>query len=192
MKRFPLMLLALATVAAGCTDSPESVSREYRNANNEAIDAMMMVVDDATAERMVRRIFKPLQERYDVLDKKLAAVEQNRDQKDFVKEVFESNGVHLYLTEIEVNRQRFILESVRLKAIHKQLKDAGHETPGLDELIGRTETLEPVRKQLTSPLLVTKMATFKTWKLGNFDELLGEFMERRRFFEAPKDLSLVK
>jgi hypothetical protein len=191
MKRIPLVFLSLAPLLAGCVDTPDSVSREYRNVNNEVIDSLMMTTNDATAERMLRRIIKPSKDRYDAIDKKLASVEQNSDRKDFVKAVFESNGVHLYLTELDVNRQRFVLEMARLRKLHKELTDAGEECPALKELVADESTLDHVRKQLTDPNLLKTMKNFKKWKLSEYPELLEKFMERRKVFQLKEKLDLV-
>ncbi|MBI2805201.1 MAG: hypothetical protein HYX68_09515 [Planctomycetes bacterium] len=191
MKRIPLVFLSLAPILAGCVDTPDSVSREYRNVNNEVIDSLMMTTNDATAERMLRRIIKPSKDRYDAIDKKLASVEQNSDRKDFVKAVFESNGVHLYLTELDVNRQRFVLEMARLRKLYKELADAGEECPALKELVADESTLDHVRKQLTDPNLLKTMKNFKKWKLSEYPELLEKFMERRKVFQLKEKLDLV-
>ena len=51
MKKRCLLVLCLVAGLSGCTDTIDSVTREYRNANNEAIDAMMMVTSEARAGR---------------------------------------------------------------------------------------------------------------------------------------------
>ncbi len=55
-----LLVSALVLFLTGCTDNMDSITRELRNCNNEAIDAMMMVTSEEQARHMTMRIFKPL------------------------------------------------------------------------------------------------------------------------------------
>src|SRR5207253_7776082 len=92
MMRFRLLLLGLVFGAVGCTDSIDTVTREYRALNNEAIDALTMITTEAKAQEMTIRVFKPMRDKYMAIDKKLTIVKSNRDKPEFAKEVLESDG----------------------------------------------------------------------------------------------------
>ena len=64
MKKRCLLVMCLLAGLSGCTDTIDTVTREYRNTNNEGVDAMMMVNSDAQAGIMIARIFKPSTDRY--------------------------------------------------------------------------------------------------------------------------------
>lgn len=123
MKKCVRSFSFLAVTLAGCAESVESISREYRNANNEAIDAMMMVINEEQAVRMKARVFLPLRDRYQELDRKLASLRVNRTRKELARELSESEGVKLYVAELAINRQRFDLETTRLRNLLKQTLD---------------------------------------------------------------------
>ena len=116
----PILILLLA----GCTDNIDSITREFRNCNNEAIDAMMMITNDEQAGRMTMRVLKPIGQRYQDIEFKLKAWQSNRNSnKETVEEIFNSNGFYLYMAELEVNRQRYGLEKARLRNLYKQLQN---------------------------------------------------------------------
>jgi hypothetical protein len=186
MMKCKLPLLALVLVAAGCTDDVNSVTREYRATTNEAIDAMMMVTDEASAKRMTLRVFKPMNDRYTAIDRKLLIVKSNREKPEFVKEVFEVDGVQIYLTDLEVNRQRYALEITRLRNLYAAEIKAGEVCPSLEELAKKDKLLEPLRKQLMEPELLKLMKDFPKWKVPDYDKMFVKFAERRATF-LPKD-----
>jgi hypothetical protein len=211
MIRVHLPLVVLTLVCAGCVDSWDTEMREYRNTNNEVIDAMMMVTSESQAEGMTARVFKPMGERYEAIDKKLGILVIGAAKKDIVKEVFESDGVHMYLTELEVNRQRFALEMTRLRNLRQQILDAEMAElkrqgdanpkvdaqkicPKLDDLVSNGDTLRKIREQLgpKAPLL-DLMNQFGTWKqVQTFPEMVVEFKKRRELFESKKPVILVQ
>lgn len=191
MMRLHLAFAVLVLIFAGCVDTVDSVAREYRNANNEIIDAMMMVTSDARAEGMMARIFKPSSDRYEAIDKKLGILVINRTKKELVKEVFESEGVHMYLTELEVNRQRFALELTRIRNLHKQMVDDGRECQKIEDVINKGEALNKIRDQLEKPELVSIMNQFRGWKIDKYAEMLEDFHKRRQVYELKKDIILV-
>ena len=113
MNRCLLLILLLGIV--GCTDTADTVMLEYRNLDNEALDAMMMVTDGNQATRMDLRIFKDLRNRYDRIDKKLNIMMINRTSKELVQEVYESTGIIMYVHESNLNRDRYKLEADRIR-----------------------------------------------------------------------------
>ena len=192
MIRRCLLILGLLLLLTGCTDSIDSVTRELRNMNNEVIDAMMMVTNETQAHRMNARVFKPMRERYGEIERKLKIVNANRLKKEFAKEVLESDGMQVYLTDLAVNRQRFALEMTRLRNLHKQiLDDADPQQPPqkicpvLHEMMTKEGFFDPVQKQLYAPTLVKMMHDFPTWKLQGYDEMWVKFAERRDAFLPP-------
>lgn len=192
MMKYKLTLLALICVAAGCTDDVDSVVREYRATTNEAIDALMMVTSEAAADRMTVRVLKPMQKRYENIDKKLGLVKYNRTKAEFVKEVLESDGVHIYLTDLMVNHGRLDLEMKRLKHLYKAEIDAGEVCPKLEELVkDKSSILEPLKKNLEDPELRRMMKEFPNWKVASYNELLTKFTERHKTFLPKRDVKLA-
>ena len=196
-------LLGVLFTLVGCTDTIDSVTREYRNASNEAIDALTMVTDDASAHRMTIRVFTPMAERFKSIDNKLKIIETNRPTKlAFVKEVMESDGFQLYLTDLEVNRQRMSLEVARLRNLandyikkeRQRLDDEGKldeqvnvttVCPNLAKLALEDSTLSVLREQLVRPQLLEKVNNFPNWNVTGYDVIYSKFKERRKAFEAP-------
>ena len=191
MMKYKFPLLTLTFLAAGCTDDVDSVAREYRATTNEAIDALMMVTSEASAHRMTERVLKPMQKRYEAIDKKLGLVKYNRTKAEFAKEVLESDGVHIYLTDLMVNHGRLALEMKRLKHLYKTEIDAGEVCPKLEELVkDKAPILEPLKKNLEEPELLRMMKEFQNWKVSSYDELLKKHMERRKTFLPKRDINL--
>jgi hypothetical protein len=191
MMNYKLPLLAFVFVAVGCTDDVDSVTREYRATTNEAIDALMMVTSEASAHRMTERVLKPMQKRYENIDKKLGLVKYNRTKAEFVKEVLESDGVHIYLTDLMVNHGRLALEMKRLKHLYKAEIEAGEVCPKLDELVNKDGILDPLKKNLKEPELTRMMKEFPNWKVSSYSELLAKHMERRKTFLPKRDINLA-
>ena len=80
MMRRIVPLLFLLT-GAGCVDNADSIAREFRNANNEVLDAMMMVTSEAQAGRMKIRVFAPLGDRLKFIERKLDIMDTNLGAK---------------------------------------------------------------------------------------------------------------
>ena len=78
IRKFSSLILLLALT--GCIDTIDSVTREYRNTTNEAIDALMMTTSDAQAKVVVLRVFKTLDDRYKLSDHRLKTVKMNRTE----------------------------------------------------------------------------------------------------------------
>ncbi len=204
---FVLCLLCLV----GCTDTPDSMARQYRNAINECMDALMFVTDESSANRMKIRVFKPMFDRFQGLDKKMTIFKNNLKKPAYVKEVFESDGIHLYLSELQINRQRFALERTRLRLIYQQRIERDRErfdnqgdeekqfnpataSPALHGII-EGDTLDPLWRQLKEPALATDFDQFPSWGGGEKDypKLFDPFKKKRDAGGAfaPKEVKLV-
>jgi hypothetical protein len=192
MMRCKLLFFAFVLTAAGCTDDVDSITREYRATTNEAIDALMMVTNEAAAKRMTLRVLKPMAKRYGDIDKKLSNLRSNRDKAPFVKEVFESDGVQIYLTDLTVNRQRYSLEITRLRNLYAEIKAADETCPSLEDLVTKDTLLEPLRKHLKESELVAVMTKFPSWKVPNYDQMYAKFAERRATFVPQREIQLIK
>jgi hypothetical protein len=158
-------LLSLGIVAlAGCTDTIDSICREYRNTDNEVIDALMMITTEEKAAEMNTRVFKGLKERYKRIDDKYKAWEINQETNlELVKQILTSDGMHLYRAELAKNRKRFALEMQRLSKLRSQyLEDAEdgdlkRVAPTLEVMGNEAHALGPFAEQLSGPHLEKKI-----------------------------------
>jgi hypothetical protein len=194
MKKRHLAIVGFLLGLSGCTDTPDSVCREYRNAINEAIDAMMFITDEPSAKRMTVRILKPMTERFRAIDFKMRIVRSNRTKPEFAEEVLTSDGVQMYITELEVNQQRYSLELTRLCQVFAKLEeaevnegDAAKNNPALKALVlEKSDILSPLEEQLTSPKLYAEMSNIPLWKLKEQEKLMKVFNDKRKVFK-PRD-----
>lgn len=177
MKKRTLLLFALVSVA-GCVDTPDSICREFLNANNENIDALMMVTDERQARNMTFRVFSLMGDRYTALDKKWEIIEvsMGRPNIETIKEFLEADGLHLYRAEYKINAQRFTLEMARIRNLLDQYvtreKEAAKEKgedpndvrsdrwPMLHAIINTPSVIGPLRTQLEKPKLEGVLARF--------------------------------
>ena len=144
MKKRILLILALASVV-GCVDTPDSVCREFRNANNEHVDALMMVTSEAQAKRMTIRVFSQMPDRYKALDKKWDIMETNwgrTPDMETMKAFLEADGLHLYRAEYKANAQRCTLELARIRNLLEQLM-AREKKEAQDEGGGPNDVKQP-------------------------------------------------
>lgn len=192
MKARIAIITILLGFLAGCTDTADSVSREYRNQINEGLDALMFVTTEESAKQMSLRIFKPMGDRFTDIDRRLGIVRSNRTKKEFVTEFFESDSVHMYLSEISINRQRFALEKTRIRDLVQQYKKRDEECPSLLALVDDGADLGPLKTQLEQPKINEYIASFGDWKIDNFPELLAKFKAKREKFAPRGGLNLVK
>jgi hypothetical protein len=111
--------LALALCcAAGCSnDSAHSLSRDYRNINNEFIDGLMIVTSESRAKVVNEKIVKVYNERVDKVSKRVQTYEQNTDEKLIVYEMLNSDSVVTLFAENASNPKRLAHETARIKRI---------------------------------------------------------------------------
>jgi hypothetical protein len=157
----PLAFFAL--FLAGCADTMDSLAREMRNANNEAIDALMLITDADQAKRVETRVLKPLAERYQNIDGRLDVWAANRTKKDRAAEIQASAGYDLFMAELPTNKKRFDLEQARLRDLYeKSVKKARDD--GIDDaqagarlaslkMLATQNGLDFINKQLSEPKL---------------------------------------
>jgi hypothetical protein len=201
----------LTLLLTGCTNTIDTVTREYRNSNNEVLDAVMVVTNDEKAKEMHTRVFKHLMGRYEGIDERLKQIKANRTRAEFAKEVLESEGAHLYISELEVNCQRYSLEVTRLRSLIKHYVDerrqeriaAGEDDPvineaevcpGLFQLFKAGGVVDILGKQLTKPKLVDEyMRQFPDWEkdVKNLPALVKNFTAKREIFAPKKIYPLV-
>lgn len=209
MMRRKLAIVPALLLLAGCTDTADSIAREYRNANNEGIDAMMMITDNNRAKRMTSRVLKPLQGRYEAISKRLEIWKSNRaTNKELVQEIYSSDSVHLYLAELPVNRQRFTLEMTRLRNLVNQYiereqalrREEGKDEfdfdpkelcPDLYDLVNNPQVLDPLRKQLDKGELVREIEGFNNIKVADYPKLHEIFRAKREVFAPKQEFELV-
>jgi len=190
-------LLPLAVfLLAGCTDTMDSLSREFRNANNEYLDAMTMVTDEESAQRMNQRILKPMNARCKDIEARLTIWKSNRkSNQELVEQSFDSDSLSLYFAELDANRERYKLEKVRLRNLYQhyqdreieRLKAAGDPVPVIRDPRGLCPNLhdlvikdgfKEIETQLTNPKLAALVATYPTLKgVNNFAELHQVFLK---------------
>jgi hypothetical protein len=204
MMRRIVPLLFLLT-AAGCVDNADSIAREFRNANNEGLDAMMMVTSEAQAGRMKIRVFAPLGDRLKFIERKLDIMDTNLGAKALAREILTSDGMHLYLAELQVNGQRYGLEMTRLRNLYEQYLERERELlrargepannvqgqevcPELHAIVVTGTTIKPLEQQLKSPKVLDWM---NNWA-GRVDEKTMKIFKAKRELFAPKvDFKLV-
>ncbi|MBM3996146.1 MAG: hypothetical protein FJ303_18645 [Planctomycetes bacterium] len=203
MKPVQVLLLLFVLAAAGCTDNVNSVCQEYRAAINESIDALTVITTEAQAERMKIRVFSHLQKRFEAIGKRLDNVKLNRDETEMAAETLTSDGFQLYLSDLQVNRQRYALEIVRLRNLYKQYMAREHELlladgvndpkidgkelcPVLHELLYE-QSLDPVRDHLVKSPFLALLNQMPAGKAKNYAALYEKFAERRKIF-APKEI----
>jgi hypothetical protein len=116
-KRRVWLALALCC-AAGCSnDSAHTLSRDYRNINNEVIDGLMTVTSERQARFVNEKIIKPYSERVEKVNKRVEIYEQNTDEKLIIFEMINSESVATFFAEGPINSKRLGYEAARIKRI---------------------------------------------------------------------------
>jgi hypothetical protein len=213
MKIRTWQMLIFSLVLAGCVDNIDSITREYRNTTNEAIDAMAMCTTEQAAERMTKRIFKPMAARYTAIDKKVSIIYGNRDsKKDFAMQVLLSDGFQLYESDMQANDQRFKLEKARLRNLEAQyVKEKRQELIEQGELdpqvtaaqvcpfingLASGDVLGPLVKQIPTkdndPDLIKYKKEFSTWKIDDYPAIFQKYEERRKTFTPQREVRLIR
>jgi len=177
---FLLILLALG--GAGCSDNPDTLAREYRNLNNEAIDALMLTTSERRARLANEKIFGRYQERLQEIDRRFGIWETNADEKLMTIDVLSSESVITLIAENKTNQDRLAAETTRLSKLLRDMTeqeaarrrelgenpavDTKEVWPNLHELVysGRTKALnEQLTKGGKFAALVAKI-TGPQWK----------------------------
>jgi type I site-specific restriction-modification system R (restriction) subunit len=129
---------AIVILCAGCRDSADMLSRDFRNLNNEAIDALMMITDESSAKTMLERVIKQYPKKLQLVDDRCKNWKQNNEKDDYGSQIWTSDSVAILIVETEMNKQRLALEEARLAKLLKQLKSANPSAslPGLGALLG--------------------------------------------------------
>ncbi len=181
MKRAAL-LLCLAGLAGCSTDSADSLSRDYRNLNNEAIDALMMSTSEARAKFAKDKILKPYGERLKNIDKRFDDWLRNTDDKEIIRDTLSSDSVATLLAELPINRKR--LENEQKRILAKVQGFPKEAFPVLNEFAAGTGLTE-LKTQLDTGnkfnMLVPKFDKDKPWvsqKPKNYDELQEQLTKR--------------
>ncbi len=161
MTRQHLLALVLTLCAAGCRDSADMLSRDYRNLNNEAVDALMMITDESSANMMLERVIKQYPKRLQSVDDRVKNWKQNNEKDDYGSQIYSSDSMAILLIETEMNKQRVLLEEKRLQGLFRQLEgearksgqqgnfDAKQALPSLHALVSEGEA-KKVYDQLES------------------------------------------
>jgi hypothetical protein len=163
MKRIVGALLLLG-VGAGCRDTAENLSRDYRNLINEAVDALMMVNSEAQAKMLTERVLKPYSTRIRGVNDRVKTWKQNAEKTDYGSQLFTSDSVVILMVENEMNQERLKLEHERIKKLVADMTKAEEETrrqagdanpvtpvttwPTLAALAEGKEGIEPIRNNL--------------------------------------------
>lgn len=121
MKRTFALLLVVLT-ASGCVETADSISREYRNLNNEAIDALMMVTSEARARTAVDRVLSEYENKLKKIEGKVKVFKLNNEKVDVLKQVYNSDSVAILILENSYNKQRLEAEKKRLALLFNTLK----------------------------------------------------------------------
>src|SRR5688500_16287414 len=135
-----LAVLVLIPLAAGCTESADGLSRDYRNLNNEFIDALMLVSGESRAKHANEKVLKTYTDRLGKIDKRVATWEMNRENESIAQDTLTSESVALYFAECQHNQKRLALERERIKKLMESMQarnpgaDPGQEWPNLHEI----------------------------------------------------------
>jgi hypothetical protein len=201
MKRAALLLL-LAGLTGCSTDNAKSLSRDYRNLNNEVIDALMMSTSEWRAELGKDKIIKPYTEKVGNIDKRFATWVQNTDDKEIIRDTLDSESVATLLAEAPINLRRLNHERARItrkvdarakehadrltsEGLLERLRADGVANP---EAVVMEKAREETKKEW--PVLVefslgTGLASLKTQleKRGSFGELIPKFKNDKRWLQ---------
>jgi hypothetical protein len=184
MRRRLSFLSFLLLCATGCTDSIDAMARDTRNMNNEAVDALMVVTNDAQAKIVIDRVFDNYQEKVKKIDDRLKNWDF-RDSKEKANDLFLSDSLAILFVENVANRDRLLIEKTRLKELAAQQPDAanlaalarGEKTKTLEDELAKGGRLRDAAMRFATD---TKLA-------GTFKELIERFNARmENTFAIPK------
>jgi DNA-directed RNA polymerase len=137
-KKRACLALALCLLTGCSTDSAHTLSRDYRNVNNEAIDALMLVTNESRAKIANVKIVKTYPERVGDIDRRMASYVQNQEEVLVLSEVLSSESVMILFAECKINLRRLDKEQERLKKLLASLvqneKDRRKEANNAEEV----------------------------------------------------------
>lgn len=156
--------LMLIGCGAGCRDTADVLSRDYRNLHNEAVDCLMMITGEPQAKAVKARVLDQFGTRIKSVTDRTKNWKQNAEKTDYGSQLLTSDSVVILMLENEMNRERLQLESARLKKLLEDLvaaetarrRQAGDnnpvntklEWPTLSDLVESREAIEQVKAQL--------------------------------------------
>jgi hypothetical protein len=145
-----LLLLIVLGAASGCVDTAESLRFEILSVETEAVDCLMKVVDDKTAddfnklyhERLKARkkelserltnMRKVMEKKEKEADNKAFEEDNSPDKKDEEQPVFTKNVRYFeYKASLEQRRAHQVR---RIQFLHEEAKKESEDNPGFDEL----------------------------------------------------------
>jgi hypothetical protein len=170
MKRhLALALLVLGLV--GCGDTATTLSREYRNYNNEFIDALMMTTNESRAKIAKEKVIETYEARIQALDKRVDVWEQNKEKEEVALDTLTAESVALLFSENKRNQERHALEKARLKKLIERLTaenpgvNPAEQWPNLNDLANGARADIVLNQLKTGGRLAVLMQKFGGWKL---------------------------
>ncbi len=115
LKKIGLAFCIVVTV--GCREDANSLSREWRNINNEYIDSLMVTVDDSSAKNALLKFVNDYDKKVKIVEYRLGIWIQNMEKEVVVESVLGSDSFAVYLAECKTNLDRLDLELERLKKV---------------------------------------------------------------------------
>ena len=188
-----LIVLAAAACLTGCSDSAGTLSRDYRNLNNEFVDGLMMVTSEARAKQVTEKIINPYSQRIEQVDKRMDNWELNKEREDVARDTFTEESVVLLFAENKWNQKRIAIEKARLQNLLEQLKrdkpgaDPRTEWPNLADLASGAKLAPALQNMQTGGKFVSLIQKFPQWKLKAETLDLQKTLEARQArFDMPK------
>jgi len=184
-----LLLFLLVSTGAGCSDNQETLSREYRNLNNEAIDSLMLTTSERRARLANEKIFGRYSERLQEIDRRFKIWETNADERMMTIDVLTSESVITLMAENKTNQDRLAIETARLSKLLRDMTEQERnrrqelgENPAFD-----TKEVWPNLHELVSTNR-TKALNDQLTKGGNFAALLAKMANPAWKYNPPPDI----
>jgi hypothetical protein len=197
-RRRALVGLALCALTGCSTDNPTSLSRDFRNLNNEAIDALMMVTNESRAKFVNDKIIGTYQDRYGKIEKRMQTYVQNTENETIILDTLRSESVAILLAESQFNIPRLNHEQQRLKKLLEatvqrekdRRKEAGDPDPvNVDKFCPSLNALatsdhaplhDSLKKGTPMAALVADFGKdkFKAARKPGFEDLFKDFQDK--------------
>jgi hypothetical protein len=179
-----LCFIPVIVILAGCGDTAETLSRDYRNINNEVIDALMMVTNENRAKIANEKVIGPYTDRIGAVDKRADLWEQNKEREEVAITTLTSESVAILFAENKWNQKRLNLELERLKQLHGQLQaqNPGGTFTNLAELAAGGKTAPVLTNMKSGGKFTTLIGKFPNWKLKaetlEFKKVLADKLDK--------------